>query len=538
MNDTIKALLESELGGGITLEKPKSNTLGHIAIPMFSFAKTLKQPPNVIAQNAAERLLGSKEVLEVFDRIQVVGGYINCFIKYEFLLKESLKILQNGFLPPKLLKKEKILLEYISANPTGPLHIGHARGAIFGDCLVRIGRFLGHEITSEYYVNDAGNQIYKLGLSIVSRTKEMIGLVSEDEYPIECYQGEYVYQLADKTIQKFGTEKILDEKNLYEIAKFGIETMLNEIKESLANMGIVFDSYISEASLLPKFEPINDKLLKNGGAIQKEGKLWLLSSQKGDEKDRVIVRENGEPTYLAGDIVYHDYKFQRNYDRYINIWGADHHGYIARVKAALEFLGYDSSKLEILLSQMVSLLKEGKPHKMSKRAGTFITMDEVVSEIGSSALRLIFLSKKLDTHLEFDIDMLMREDSSNPVFYIQYAHARIHTLFKKANFTPISLQQYDNYNTKEATQKEINLLVLALNLMQVIQDAFNQRALQKIVDFLKDLSAEFHRFYNEERIIGNPREKEILLMLSVVALSLKSGLELLGIEAKESMTRE
>lgn len=257
------------------------------------------------------------------------------------------------------------------------------------------------------------------------------------------------------------------------------------------------------------------------------------------KKDRVIVRESGEPTYLAGDIIYHRDKFIRPFTRYINIWGADHHGYIARVKAAINFLGYDSNKLEVLLSQMVALLQGGEAYKMSKRAGNFILMKEIVEEVGADALRLIFLSKKADTHLEFDIEELKKQDASNPVYYINYAHARIHTLFTKSRF---EIQDFKNTpkeqyveSLKEMDENLRDLLVLSLGLDKVLLDAFVQRAPNKVVDFLKNLAGEFHRFYNETKILTTAKEEQILKVLIVVAKSLNLGLALLGVKAKESM---
>ena len=265
---------------------------------------------------------------------------------------------------------------------------------------------------------------------------------------------------------------------------------------------------------------------------ESEGKIWLASSQKGDEKDRVIVNERGERSYLAADIVYHADKLSRGYDRCINIWGADHHGYIARVKAAAEFLGFQSDKLEVILAQMVSLLQEGKPYKMSKRAGNFILMEEILDEIGTDALRFIFLSKKCDTHLEFDIESLKKQDSSNPVFYINYAHARIYQVFARANK---NFEAVINADLSSLNEEGANLLFEALNLGAVLQNAFEERALQKIADYLKNLAALFHKFYAENKVVGSANEDSLLKLFAVVALSIKTALNIMGIEAKQKM---
>ena len=273
-------------------------------------------------------------------------------------------------------------------------------------------------------------------------------------------------------------------------------------------------------------------LKAHGGVYEKDYKIWLASSLKGDEKDRVIVRDDGRGTYLAADIVYHKDKMSRGYDKCINIWGADHHGYIPRMKAAIEFLGFNPQNLEIILAQMVSLLKDNQPYKMSKRAGNFILMSEILDEIGSDALRFIFLSKKCDTHLEFDIDILKKEDSSNPIFYINYAHARVKQIFLKAGKSLDDVVEADLSNLNdEAT----NLLFEALNLGSVLNDAFEQRALQKIPDYLKGLAASFHKFYYENRVIGTENEDSLLKLFALVALSIKTGFALMGIRAKDKM---
>ncbi|MDE7217498.1 MAG: arginine--tRNA ligase, partial [Helicobacter sp.] len=329
-------------------------------------------------------------------------------------------------------QNDKILLEFVSANPTGPLHIGHARGAVLGDCLARLARHLGYDVCTEYYVNDAGNQIALLGLSVWLAARVISGLSAT--FPEKYYRGEYINEIAQNALQKLGKDAFAPEPSaqlLALLATMGKDMMLHEIRDNLASLGIAFDSFVSEKSLYARWESVREELVAKKGIYASEGKLWLASSAFGDEKDRVVVRDDGEPTYLAGDIIYHADKFKRDYDIYINIWGADHHGYIARVKAALQWLGFDSNRLEILLSQMVTLLKAGAPYKMSKRAGNFILLSDVVADVGSDVLRFVFLSKKSDTHLEFDVEDFKKQDSSNPVYYVHYAHARIHTLLAR-----------------------------------------------------------------------------------------------------------
>jgi len=302
------------------------------------------------------------------------------------------------------------------------------------------------------------------------------------------------------------------------------------IVKDLADANIYFDTFVSESTLYDEWDRVMKKMGDN--VYESEGKMWIRSSDKEDEKDRVVVREDGRPTYLAGDIVYHNQKFERGYDHYINIWGADHHGYIPRVNAAVEFLGFDSNKLETLLSQMVSLLKDGEPYKMSKRAGNVILMSDIVDEIGADALRFIFASKKSDTPLEFDVNELKKEDSSNPIFYINYAHARIQTLLGKSE---LSIDEIMKSSLKGLSEDADGLLFEALLLPEVIEDAFSSRQVQKMPEYLKSLAARLHKFYYDVRIIGEEDEAKLLKLLLVVALSLKTGLSMLGIKAKDSM---
>lgn len=510
------------------LESPKDKNLAHFASPIaFSLAKELKRSPVQIATELADKFKENP----CFESVQGVNGYVNFKISKSYLNAFATKALQNKDEFSKgEAKTIKFLLEFVSANPTGPLHIGHARGAIFGDTLARLGRHLGYKFDTEYYINDAGKQIKLLGLSVLLAVKKHC-LKQEVSYPDEYYKGEYIVDLAKLAFDEF-EPNFFTEHNILKLALWAKDKMLEVIKQDLSKVQVSIENYVSELSYYAKFDEIINALKKNGGVYEKEGKIWLASSMKNDEKDRVIVNEKNERSYLAADIVYHADKMSRKYDKCINIWGADHHGYIARVKAALEFLGFDSSKLEIILAQMVSLLQNGKPYKMSKRAGNFILMDEIINEIGSDALRFIFLSKKCDTHLEFDIDTLKKQDSSNPVFYINYAHARIYQVFRKANKSFDDVLEADFTTLNE---DGINLLFESLNLKSILQSAFEERALQKISDYLKNLAALFHKFYSENRVVGSLNEDSLLKLFAVVALSIKTAFHIMGIEAQKQM---
>ena len=522
--EEIKRVLRCEF----VLENPKNKNLAHFSTPLaFSLAKGLKKSPALIASDLALKF----EDNPCFESVEAVGGYLNFRLSKALLntlCDEALKNPQNFAKGEE--KKQKFLLEYVSANPTGPLHIGHARGAIFGDTLVRVARHLGYGFDTEYYVNDAGNQIDFLGLSVLNKAR-ILCLGEELEYPQECYKGDYIDDLAREAFSHFGADFFSDE-NLNTLADWAKDKMMERIQKDLRQARIKIDNYSSEKSYYNALNLTLEALKERGGTYEKEGKIWLASSQKGDKEDRVIVREDGRGTYLAADIVYHRDKMSRGYDGCVNIWGADHHGYIARMRAAVEFLGFDSKNLEIILAQMVSLLRDGQPYKMSKRAGNFILMSEVLDEIGPDALRFIFLSKKCDTHLEFDINDLKKQDSSNPIFYINYAYARIQQIFAKTQKSTGDILGADFSSLNE---EGANLLFEALNLKAVLSDAFEARALQKIPDYLKNLAAAFHKFYYDNRVIGAANEDSLLKLFAMVGLSLKTACGLLGLELKDKM---
>ena len=529
MKQRVSTLLREKFGREVVLEKPKDRSFGHFATPIaFSLAKELKQSPMAIA----EELASSFENSDVFNSVESVKGYLNFRLSENFLSDYASWALSNPLEFAKQEKKEKILLEFVSANPTGPLHIGHARGAVYGDTLLKLGRHLGYDITAEYYVNDAGNQIDLLGLSI--QLEGRASVLGEDvAYPESYYRGEYLAPLVSEAVALFGEGILSDVSRQKELALWAKDRVMQIIIKDLGDLNIFFDTFVYESSLYDDWQRVLSKM--GDGVYEKEGKIWIASEKHGDEKDRVVVREDSRPTYLAGDIVYHNQKFERSFEHYINIWGADHHGYIARVKAAVSFLGYDAKKLEVLLSQMVSLLKDGEPYKMSKRAGNVILMSDIVEEIGSDALRYIFASKKSDTSLEFDLAEFKKQDSSNPIFYIQYAHARIKTILTKSNFSEAEIL---HATLKGLDENADSLLFDALLLPEIVEDAFASRQVQKLPDYLKALAASLHKFYYDVRIIGSEDEAKLLKLFMVVALSLKTGLSLLGIEAKEQMSKE
>jgi len=528
MKKKVSEILKNYLGENPPINKPKQKNFGHYAVPIFKYAKQNGQNPNEYAKNLCDKLNSCEE----FENVEALSGFVNITLSDKLLNEYANKVIKEKENFGKKEDNEKILLEFVSANPTGPLHIGHARGAIFGDTIARIGRHIGKKITTEYYVNDAGRQMSLLALSVYLSAREILDL--EVEYPEEYYKGDYIKDLAVDAISKFGKDLFKSEyKENEELKMWAKDEMLNLIKEDLKFLNVLpFDNWVSEKSLYKNWDNVREILQKHGALYEKDGKIWLKSSEYKDEKDRVVVRENGMPTYLAGDIIYHWDKFKRDFDKYINIWGADHHGYIARVKAAIKFLGFNPDKLEILLSQMVKLLKGGQPYKMSKRAGNFILVRDVIEDVGADALRFVFLTKKADTHLEFDVDDLNKKDASNPNYYVNYAHARICSIFENVN------KNYDEMletELKDLNDDEKDLLFLALQLPFVLEDAFLTKEPHKLTNYLIEIASEFHKFYNKNKVIGDEKEAIRLKILAVVAIIINLGLSLLGIEAKKRM---
>jgi len=539
MKQRVADIFKNHLGENPPVNNPRQKEFGHYAVPVFKYAKKAKQNPAEFAKDLCEKLK-----CDEFESVEAISGFVNIKLSDSFLDEYASKVIRQKENFGKQEKNESILLEFVSANPTGPLHIGHARGAIFGDALNRIGRHIGYKIKTEYYVNDAGRQIQLLGVSVYLAAREILGL--SVEWPDEYYRGEYIKDLAKEALNCFGENYFAQKVEIIEnedkkeavfekddLSLWAKDKMLEEIKKDLQDLNIVlFDNWVSERKLYKHWNEVKKILEKHNALYEKDNKIWLKSSEYKDEKDRVVVRENGMPTYLAGDIIYHWDKFKRGYDRYINIWGADHHGYIARVKAAIKFLGFDPDKLEILLSQMVKLLKGGEPYKMSKRAGNFILVRDVVEDVGSDALRFVFLTKRADTHLEFDVDDLNKKDASNPSYYVNYAHARICSIFRNVN------KNYDDMlkiELKNLDEDEKNLLFLALQLPYVLEDSFSNREPHRLTNYLIDLAGEFHRFYNKNKVIGSEKEDIRLKILAVVGIIINLGLSLLGIKAKEKM---
>ncbi|GAB6065192.1 arginine--tRNA ligase [Aquifex pyrophilus] len=555
------------------VEKPKEENLGDLATNVaFLLARELKKPPVKIAEELSEELRKDK----TFKNVEAVKGFINFRFSFDFLKEEFKKLLSMGeeYFRENLGNKMRVQVEYVSANPTGPLHLGHGRGAVVGDTLSRLLKFFNYEVTREYYINDAGRQVYLLGVSILYRyledckeRDEKLFKEIKEIFEKDGYRGEYIKEIADRVRSLIG-EELCKERDLnklrelilskekeinylrrYEpkdvaelLALYGLDLMLKEIKEDLSLIGIEFDVWFSERSLYDEglVEELINLLKEKGYVYEKDGALWLKTSEFGDDKDRVIRRSDGTYTYFASDIAYHYNKFKRGFEKVINVWGADHHGYIPRVKAAIKMLGIKEDWLELLLVQMVKLFRGGKEVKMSKRAGTFVTLRELLEEVGPDAVRFIFLTKRSDTPLDFDVDRAKEKSSENPVYYVQYAHARIAGILREfkerynREITKEELLNYVDYLSEEAEEKLIKkLLFFKDELIDIVQ----RREPHLLTYYLIDLAGDFHHYYNHHRILG--MEEKVMLSRLALAIGVKEvirlGLGLMGVSAPERM---
>ena len=466
-------------------------------------------------------------------------GFLNFYLKGDVLYDSFRKIFEAGASFGQLPKKDapKIQVEYVSANPTGPLHVGHGRGAAAGSALVNLLRAAGYPVQSEYYINDAGNQMNILAQSVNARYLELLG--KEVEFPENGYHGEDIKVTAQRIIDKDGDKYLsMSEEERLEVFKdLAYHEKLAILKEDLEKFNVTFDKWFSERTLHPEAVKKAVTILQdNGNIYEKEGALWLKSTAYGDDKDRVVIRDNGVPTYLAADIAYHHNKYERGFDRLINIWGADHHGYVCRVKAAMEALGHDPEKLTVLLLQMVALYRNGELVKMSKRTGQSVTLNELIEEVGTDAARYFFLMRSLDSQLDFDLDLAKKKSNDNPVYYIQYAHARICSIFRQAEETGLSLGKEPKLNLL-TDESEVALIKKIEEYPEVVERAARDYAPQQIARYSYELAALFHSFYNKCRIMGVGEDlgEARLALVTVTAQVIRHSLGILGVSAPEHM---
>ena len=520
----------------VVLEVPPQKEFGDFATNFaMQSARVFHKAPRQIAEELVKRIEG-----DWLDHAQIAGpGFLNFYLKGNVLYDSFQKILDEGEKYGQLPKKDapKIQVEYVSANPTGLLHVGHGRGAAAGSALVNLLRAAGYPVESEYYINDAGNQMNNLARSVNARYLELLG--QEVEFPEDGYHGQDIIDTAQRIIDKEGDKylSMSDEERLEIFKDLAYVEKLATLKEDLASFNVTFDHWFSERTLHPEAVKAAVKILQdNGNIYEKDGALWLKSTAYGDDKDRVVIRDNGVPTYLAADIAYHHNKYERGFDRLINIWGADHHGYVCRVKAAMDALGHDSKKLTVLLLQMVALYRGGELVKMSKRTGQSVTLNELMEEVGTDAARYFFLMRSLDSQLDFDLDLAKKKSNDNPVYYIQYAHARICSIFRQCKETGLSLSDKPELSLL-TDESEIDLIKKIEEYPEEIERAARDYAPQRIARYSYDLASAFHSFYNKCRIVGvEPKLAEArLALVTVTAHVIRHSLGILGVSAPEQM---
>lgn len=546
MKNTVVRALEEALSAlgikrppQIEIEFPKEESHGDIATPLaMSLAKTLRRKPRDIAEEIVRALPPGTD----FEKVEIAGpGFINFTFSASFLSSALRALLSEGqkALRVNVGQGRKVQVEFVSANPTGPLHLGHGRGAAVGGALSNLLTAAGYKVVREYYINDAGRQTRLLGESVFARYKELLG--EKYTFPEEGYRGEYVVEIARAILEKSGEQYrylTFDEACDYFI-EFSVSAMLDNIKSDLRAFGIEFDSWQSEKELYSAGEvDAALRFLKSKGyAYEHEGAVWFRATLFGDNKDRVVLKSDGEHTYFASDIAYHKKKIDAGYDEIINIWGADHHGYIPRLEAVIEALGYDKRKLRVLLVQMVSLLRAGVAVAMSKRAGEFVTLKEVIDEVGADTTKFIFLTRRPDSHLEFDIEVAKAQSAENPVYYVQYANARINSIFANARQKGISYSLADADFTLLSTLEEQRLVKKLLSYPMVFESAARAHEPHRITFYLQELAGLFHRFYTVHKVISDEPALTAsrLGLCEAVRIVLRDGLGILGITAPERM---
>ncbi|HZG73308.1 MAG TPA: arginine--tRNA ligase, partial [Chondromyces sp.] len=436
-------------------------------------------------------------------------------------------------------KNQKVQVEFVSANPTGDLHLGHARGAAVGDSLCNVLEKSGYDVTREYYINDAGNQIHNLALSVEARYFQALG--KDKEMPEDGYHGQDIIEIGKRLAEELGSQYAeMDEKERYNFFReYGLKYEMEKLKKDLENFRVRFDVWYSETSLYHngKIDEALAALRERGHIFEEGGAVWFRSTEFGDDKDRVLKKQDGTYTYLTPDIAYHKDKFERGYEKVINIWGADHHGYIPRMKAAMEALGYDPDNLEVEIIQLVHLYKNGEKMKMSKRTGKAVTMRELVEEVGLDAVRYFFAMRSGDTHMDFDLDLAVSQSNENPVYYAQYAHARICSILRQGEEQGLTADLDADLGLLGA-EKEIDLLKKMGDFPQVVAEAAEKRIPHRIANYIQELSAAFHSFYNAEKVLDDQQlelTKARLALIKSVKITLKNALALIGVAAPEKM---
>ena len=542
--DDIARDVEQELPEGfmVRLERPRQAGHGDWAT---NIAMQLAKPFGMKPRELADKLIDKVPLGEIVEKAEVAGpGFINFTLASNWIT-EAIKstIAQNvNYGRVNSGEGRRIQVEFVSANPTGPLHMGHGRGAAVGDITASILDFAGWDVEREYYINDAGLQMELLGKSAQSRYFEALGRGDEAPMPEDGYHGEYMTDIARSFVHKYGDEPA--KKPLEETVEFfSVETgkiVTEMIRKDLEEFGVTFDVWFSEKSLYDngQVEPAMEELKKRDYAYEEEGALWFRSTLFGDDKDRVLIRTNGVPTYFTSDVAYLKNKYDRNFEKLIYVWGADHHGYVPRLKSVNKAFGHPDDAVDVLLIQMVNLLRDGKPVQMSKRAGTIITLREIMDEVGVDATRFFFVMRRCDSTLDFDLELAKKATSENPVFYVQYAHARICSIYRELEERGVTLPGIEEFDVSLITdQSEINLAKAISRLPEEVAKSADEFAPHRIAYYATELAEAFHSFYNSQRILGvdEPVMKTRILLMEAAKITLKNVLGLLGVSAPEKM---
>ena len=538
-----KAIDEGTVKGGelpeVLLEVPPQKEFGDFATNFaMQSARALKCNPRMIAQAVVDNL-----DCAYVEKMEIAGpGFINFYLKQDWMYDMLAGIIAEGENYGNLVSdcKEKIQLEYVSANPTGPLHVGHGRGAAVGSALANLMKAAGMNVSREYYINDAGNQINNLAASVNARYLEQLGQTVE--FPENGYHGYDIIETAERIVRIYGDKflNMSEEERLQEFRTIALKEKLAALKEDLEAFNVTYDEWFSEQTLhdAKAIHSACDLLTERGYLYEQDGALWLKATEYGDDKDRVVIRDNGVPTYFAADIAYHQDKYARGFDRVINLWGADHHGYIARMKAAVGALGYHPDQLEVLILQMVSLYRNGELVKMSKRTGQSVTLNELIEEVGTDAARFFFVMRSIDSQLDFDLTLATEKSNENPVYYIQYAHARICSIMRQLEEAGIVVMPAAEAKLNTMTEaSELELIKKLGEYPEMLASAAKERAVHRVAHYVHDLAGLFHSFYNQCRILGvdSDLQQARIALVKTVGHVIRHALGILGVSAPERM---
>jgi arginyl-tRNA synthetase len=523
------------------VEVPRDATHGDWATnAALVLAKPERKAPRDLAQIIIDHLDDPEGFIEKTD---IAGpGFINFTLSAKWWHRVVKNILAQGqsYGRVDIGENKKVQVEFVSANPTGPLHVGHGRGAAVGDALASLLDAAGFDVEREYYINDAGRQMHTLGRSVWYRYLELNG--KSVDFPDDHYQGDYIRDLAQELKDKHGDRfvEMTDHDAVAEIYPWAAEQIGNGIRDDLAAFGVEYNVWFSEKSLYNNglLKATLDDMRERGHIYDKDGAVWFATEKLKDDKDRVLIKSSGDHTYFASDIAYHRDKFKRGFDTVIDIWGADHHGYVGRMKAAVKALGYDRDQLQVLLVQLVNLLRGGTPVAMSTRAGQFVTLKEVVDEVGVDAARFLFLTRSSDSPLDFDLELAKTQTKDNPVYYVQYAHARITSVFKKAEaegFTEVDPESADL--TLLVEEEELGLMKFLAGFPQLVEGAALAREPHRLTHYLTELAKKFHPYYNRHKFVSEDKalSRSRLVLAQAVRQIVANGLGLLGVSAPDSM---